>query len=238
MFDINKHKFYMLQILRDIYRNPVLSAVLGFKGGTACMFFYGLPRFSTDLDFNLLDVDKEKQVYEEIRKIVLKYGKIHDEAMKFYGPLIVLDYGAGERKLKIEISKRNFEDSYSVRNLLGIDIRVMDSANMLSHKLCALLDRTELTNRDIFDSWFLMEKRTPIVRRIVEERMGMKLENYLEKCVETLSSLTPNGLLNGLGELMDEEWKKFVRSRLLPETIQLLEFYRMFPLEAPDTITE
>lgn len=231
MFDINKHKFFMLQILKDIYTHPLLSAVLGFKGGTACMFFYSLPRFSTDLDFNLLDISKEKDVYEEIKKILLKYGKIHDEAIKFYGPLIVLDYGARTRKLKIEISKRNFEDSYSIHNLLGLDIRVMDSANMLSHKLCALLDRNELTNRDIFDSWYLMEKRTPIVRRIIEQRMGMSLEAYLDKCIETLSSLSSVGLLNGLGELMDETWKKFVRSKLLSETIQLLRFYRMFPIE-------
>lgn len=195
------------------------------------MFFYGLPRFSTDLDFNLLDISKEREVFEEIRKILLKYGKIHDEAMKFYGPILVLDYGAGERKLKIEISKRNFNDSYIIQNLLGIDIRVISSPNMLSHKLCALLDRNELTNRDIFDSWFLMEKRTPVVRRIIEERMGLKLEDYLDKCITTLSSLSSTGLLNGLGELMDEEWKKFVRRKLLPETIQLLQFYRMFPIE-------
>lgn len=221
----------MLQILRDIYKHPLLSAFLGFKGGTACMFFYGLPRFSTDLDFNLLDISKEIEIYQEIRKILLKYGKIHDEAMKFYGPILVLDYGAGERKLKIEISKRNFGDSYTIQNLLGMDMKVMDSACMLSHKLCALLDRNELTNRDIFDSWFLMEKRIPVVRRIIEERMGMNLEDYIDRCLVKLSSLKPMGLLNGLGELMDEEWKKFVRSKLLPQTIQLLQFYRMFPIE-------
>lgn len=231
MIDINKHKFYLLQILRDIYRNPLLSASLGFKGGTACMFFYGLPRFSTDLDFNLLDKSKEKEVYEEISKILLKYGKIHDEAIKFYGPIVVLDYGIGERKLKIEISNRNFKDSYSAKNLLGIDMKVMNESNMLSHKLCALLDRTELTNRDIFDSWFLMEKRTPVIRRIIESRMNMKLEDYLGLCIEKLSSLTSKGLLNGLGELMDDEWKKFVKNNLLKELIILLQFYQSFPIE-------
>ena len=52
--DVNRHKFYMLQILKDIYSDPKLSTALGFKGGTALMFFYNLPRFSVDLDFNLL----------------------------------------------------------------------------------------------------------------------------------------------------------------------------------------
>lgn len=231
MFDINKHKFYMMQILRDIYRNPALANVLGFKGGTACMFFYDLPRFSVDLDFNLLDVTKEKDVYEGIRSILLKYGKIHDEAMKFYGPIIVLDYGAGERKLKVEVSKRDFNDSYSIKNLLGIDVAVMNAENMLSHKLCAMLDRNELTNRDVFDSWYLMEKRTPVVRHIIEERMGMKMEDYIGKCIERLSDMPNTGMLNGLGELMDDEWKNFVKNKLLKETITLLQFYQAFPIE-------
>lgn len=231
MFDTNKHKFYMLQILRDIYKNPFLANNLGFKGGTACMFFYDLPRFSVDLDFNLLDISKEKEVYDAVREILLKYGKIHDEAMKFYGPILVLDYGAGERKLKIEISKRDFMDSYTLQNLLGIDIKVMNASNMLSHKLCALLDRNEMTNRDIFDAWYLMERRTPIIRRIIEERMNMPLEDYLGQCIQTLSSLPNSGLLNGLGELMDNKQKKFVRNNLLKETITLLQFYQAFPIE-------
>jgi hypothetical protein len=41
-----------------------------------------------------------------VRSILLNYGKIADEAKKFYGPVLVLDYGAGERKLKVEISNR------------------------------------------------------------------------------------------------------------------------------------
>lgn len=219
----------MLQILKDIYENPFLATSLGFKGGTACMFFYGLPRFSVDLDFNLIDINYEKEVYDSIRNILLKYGRIHDEAMKFYGPILVLDYGLNERKLKVEISKRNFQDSYDILNLLGIDMQVMKPEYMLSHKLCALLDRSELTNRDIFDSWFLMDKKTPIVRRIIEERMGMKVEDYLTKCIERLSGLTNKGILNGLGELMDNEWKLFVKEKMLKETITLLQFYKAFP---------
>ena len=64
MVNVNKHKFLLLQILKDIYSDVELSGCLGFKGGTALMFFYDLPRFSVDLDFNLLDLTKEKAVYE------------------------------------------------------------------------------------------------------------------------------------------------------------------------------
>ena len=57
--DYNKHKYFMLQILRDIYSDLELANALGFKGGTALLFFYDLPRFSVDLDFNITLPSKE-----------------------------------------------------------------------------------------------------------------------------------------------------------------------------------
>lgn len=82
MTDLNKHKFFMLQILRDIYSDLELANYLGFKGGTALLFFYELPRFSVDLDFNLLKPEKQEEVYQKVRAILLKYGQIYDEAQK------------------------------------------------------------------------------------------------------------------------------------------------------------
>jgi len=115
----------MVQILKEIYADIELANCLGFKGGTAMMFFYDLPRFSVDLDFNLLCNKKEDIVYTKVRKIILKYGNIYDEAKNFYGPLIVLDYGVGERKLKVEISNRLFDNHYETKNFPGINMKVM-----------------------------------------------------------------------------------------------------------------
>src|SRR5690554_1926623 len=112
MISVNKHKFFLFQILKDVYSDIELANCLGFKGGTALMFFYDLPRFSVDLDFNLLDTSKEQSVYLKIKNILLKYGKIFDEANKFFGMIIVLDYGFSERKLKIEISNRQWDNHY------------------------------------------------------------------------------------------------------------------------------
>ena len=194
------------------------------------MFFYDLPRFSVDLDFNLLVSDKEDVVYGKVRKILLKYGTIFDEAKKFYGPLIVLNYGFGERKLKVEISNRLFDNRYEVKNLLGINMKVMVQEDMFAHKLCALLDRNTITNRDIFDCWFFMQKQTPINKRIVESRMGLSLEEYLQKCIDHLESMSEKGLLQGMGELMDDSMKKFVQTKLRLEVIGLMNIYKKFPI--------
>lgn len=230
MVDINKHKLFLFRILKDIYDDKALSGIIGFKGGTALMFFYDLPRFSVDLDFNLLNLEKEEWVYEKIREILLKHGNIHDEAKKFYGIISVLDYGAGERKLKVEISNRSFNDRYEIKNLLGINMPVMVAPDMFAHKLCALLDRSSLTNRDIFDCWYFMNNKTALNKSIVEMRMEQTLSDYLQKCIDTLDGMSDKGILNGLGELMDEDMKKFVRTKLRTETISLLKFYQQFPL--------
>jgi len=68
MLNREKHQLIMGQILKDIYTNISISSLLGFKGGTCAYFFYDLPRFSVDLDFDLLEVNEKNQklVFEKI----------------------------------------------------------------------------------------------------------------------------------------------------------------------------
>lgn len=219
----------MLQLLKDIFSDALLSSLLAFKGGTATMFFHNIPRFSTDLDFNLLDPAKETEVHDRVRKIILKYGKIHDEAIKYYGIIIVLDYGIGERKLKIEISNRLYDNHYEIRNYLGLQMRVMVKEDMFANKLCALLDRTEITSRDVFDCWFFLKERTSINKEIVESRMRMPIEEYLDKCIASVQDISEKSLISGLGELTEGEMKNFVRHGLKDELISLLAMFKAFP---------
>ena len=230
MFSINRHKYFLLQILKDIYSDLELANYLGFKGGTALMFFYDLPRFSIDLDFDLLNAGREDLVFNKVHKIILKYGSIFDEAKKYFAPLIVLDYGIGERKLKIEISNRKFDNSYEIKNLLGFNVRVLSISDMFAHKLCALLDRNTTINRDIFDTWFFLQRQTPVNKGIIEFRMKVSFETHIENCIKQLESMKNKSLLDGLGELMEVDMKNFVRRKLLSETITLLKFYQKYPV--------
>ncbi len=228
--NITKHKSYLIRILKDIYDDVELGQALGFKGGTALLFFYQLPRFSVDLDFNLLQPEKQDLAFEKIRAIVLKYGEIHDEAIKHYGLVLVLDYGEGERKLKVEISNRQFDNHYEIKNLLGISIKVMTKPDMFAHKVCALLDRPFFTNRDLFDCWFFMQQQTPINKQIVEVRMKKPLADYLQDCIAHLEKMNDRNRLQGLGELMGDEMKTFVKTKLRLETIALFKTYAAMPL--------
>jgi hypothetical protein len=224
MIDINKYRFLIIQILKDIYSDIELSNYLGLKGETALMLFYDLPRCAVDLDFNLLEHSKEKLTLEKIKNILLKYGNIFDLAIIFFGQTITMSYGSGNRRLKIEISKQESDNRYEIKNILGISMRVMTVDNMFAHKLSDLSDSSAALNRNIFDTWFLLNKKIPINRFIVETRTRMYFKDYLQKCINKLESIESDELLlEGLEEFVNTRTKNFIITKLLSDTIDLLE---------------
>lgn len=227
--DKQKHKLYMAQILGLIFKDKDLCNILGFKGGTALMFFHDLPRFSTDLDLNLLDVEKLDLAYQKIRKILMRFGSIDDEAKKHYGAVMVLNYGKGERMLKVEISTRQHDNHYEMKTLAGTDIRVLTIPDMFAHKLCAMGER--LSPRDVFDVWFfLQQKRATINEQIIFDRTGKSVAEYALWCAERVRKASPKLLMQGLGEVVDDgRTKNFIRTKLIDETAQALQLFAAFP---------
>lgn len=227
--NFNKHRFLLSQLLLDIFSDVRLSSLLAFKGGTSLMMFYGLNRFSTDLDFNLLDETQMEFVHKILRGILLKYGTIDDEAIKFYGSILVLNYGVGERKLKVEVSVRQYDNHYEKKSLLNTDMNVMTVPDMFAHKLCALGER--VTPRDIFDVWFFLSKRCEVNENIVSLRTGKNIAQYIMDMADEVSSYSPKILMQGIGEvLQDSSSKTFVKNRLLSETSTLLNLFALNPL--------
>ena len=226
----NKHRFYLTQILADIYSDRELARCLGFKGGTALMLFHRLPRFSVDLDFDLLEPEKAGHVYIKVKNILLRYGEIHDEAQKFFGDLLALDYGHGERNLKIDISHRKYKNDYEINNLLGISVKTMKISDMFAYKLVALLGRNEIADRDIFDCWWFMSRQTPVKTVMIEELTQKTYSGYMQECIHAMENLPKRSLLYGLGELLEQDMKTFVRNKLRAEILTLLRFYKDFPI--------
>ena len=221
----------MMQVLLAIFRHPELCKLLAFKGETSLMLFHGLTRFSTDLDFNLLDASKTEYVFKELHRLLMKYGMIDDEAMKFYGPILFLNYEKGERMLKVEVSNREYPNHYDIRSLLGTDIRVMTLPDMFAHKLCALGER--VTPRDIYDVWFFLQNRTEINEEIVRLRTNLSVSEYAQQCADKVRGYSSRMLMQGLGEmLMDNQTKNFARKQLIPETASALELFAACPLIA------
>ena len=201
------------------------------------MLFHQLPRFSTDLDFNLLDSTKTENAFHKLHNLLSKFGKIDDEAMKFYGPLLVLNYGGGNRMLKVEVSTRQYDNHYEIKTLAGTDIRVMTLPDMFAHKLCALGER--VTPRDIFDVWFFLQKSTAINPNIVRLRTGKSVADYAVQCAESVRKTSPKMLMQGIGELIgNEKQKSFVKNHLIEETASNLELFSLSPILSDQPMTE
>ncbi len=223
MLDQNIHKIILLQILKDIYTNSSLGPVLGFKGGTAAHLFYGLSRFSVDLDFDLLNEGKEELVFEGIEKIVGEYGTIKEKHRKKNTLLFVISYEEKAQNIKIEINRRIFGSRYELKNYLGISMLVMAKEDMFSHKLVAMLERTKTANRDIYDVWYFLKHNWPINEGIVEKRTKLPFKDYLTKCVQFIESVSDRSILHGMGELLDEKQKDWVKANLRKDAAFLLK---------------
>ncbi len=211
MFDKDKHRVVMVTLLKAIYENEIAGPVLGFKGGTAALLFYGLPRMSVDLDFDLLDIRKENEVYQELKLLLPKYGKVVEAVKKINTIFFLLDYGFGERNIKIEISKRGLPTNYRQKNYLGIPMIVMVKESMLSFKLKALLTRKKVANRDLFDLWYFVSKNWQFDKKPAKKD--------IKEAIKKIEAVKENEILYGLGDLLEDKQKEWVKVSLKKELI-------------------
>ncbi|MCL5436663.1 MAG: nucleotidyl transferase AbiEii/AbiGii toxin family protein [Candidatus Dependentiae bacterium] len=224
--DIAMHKGVLLNLLKDIYGDAELGPVLGFKGGTAAYLFYGLPRFSVDLDFDLLDIEEAEAVFEKLKEILSEYGHVAEARKKrytFFYRLVYANKIENAYNIKVEVNKRNFGAHYEVKTYLGIPMKVMVREDMAAHKLVAMFERMGKTNRDVFDVWFFLKHNWPINGKIVQSRTGMSLKDFLLKCIEELEARSDRGILSGLGELLNAKQRSWAKEKLRSETIFLLK---------------
>lgn len=224
-----QHKNILIRVLKDIFTNSQIGPFLGFKGGTAVFLLYGLPRFSVDLDFDLLDPSKETIIFEQIKNILEQYGTIKQAQNKRYSLFFLLSYSdkiQDGQNIKVEINKRNFGSKYEIKQYLGIPIKVMVQEDITANKLVAMHERMGKTNRDIYDVWFFLQNNWPINKAIIEKRTSMDYQSFLKKCIDDLGNMSDRNILSGIGELLSEKQKAWVKSKLRSETIFLLELAR------------
>lgn len=226
MIDIDLHRVAFINVLRAIYSDPILRSCLGFKGGSAAMFFYDLPRFSVDLDFDLLDTHKKQPVFDRLKQLLPQLGNLIQAKDKKFTLFFLLSYRKGLRQLKIEISKRPGSAEYIPQNYLGISMLVMKREDMMTGKLAALLTRNRFATRDVFDLWFFLQNHWDINRQLLKEKTDMSLAQALSKVGKQIKGVKPTELLAGLGELLDNKQKSWVKEKLIPETLFQLRLYQ------------
>lgn len=214
MLNTDQHRTIMFNIIKDIF-NSDIGKYLAFKWWTATYFLYKLDRFSTDLDFDLLD--DSKHIDEELEKIVQKYWTI-----KKWNKL-TLSYGENDVNIKIDVNRTiRKNNNYEILDFYGTDIKVQDKWTIFANKLVALTERH--TNRDIYDISFFFNNSFPINEDIIQERTWNDLNTLLKKIKDKLEALPKEyKILDGLGEVLDEEQKKIVKNHLISSLIGIIQ---------------
>lgn len=152
----------------QIQRLDFMKEILGYvgdnfilKGGTALRFYYGLDRYSEDLDFDSIssnmDITKQLKKHKDFNS-----WKIYEKKVTQSSVRLTIDYGArtdlGIYPLKVDISGRDKIRLHN--NLLKYskinDINVYDIETLVDLKSLAFCQRDKI--RDFYDVGFLLEK--------------------------------------------------------------------------------
>lgn len=212
MLHVPKHEQVLKNILRDIYTNPNLQASLAFKGGTCLYMFYGLDRFSVDLDFNLRTGTFDDAA---LNAVIEKNLRVLDREHKRNTWFWLGSYEKAFQKVKVEVSKRDYPDRYINQDFYGLTVPTMEPSCMFAHKLCAITDRKKLQPRDLYDAHFMFSKNFDIDEEIIRLRTGKMTKEYLVDLIPLIEEkVTTNNVLDGLGELLTDQQKDSVRATL------------------------
>jgi len=227
MFDISKHRHILFELINGIYRSHI-GAFLGLKGGTMAYYFLGLDRFSIDLDFDLLDHSKKEIIIEELPFLLEEYGRIKEKADKKATILFVLNYENGGKNIKIEISKRMLKkEAYIFANFYGTDVLIMKPEFAFAEKLIACTQRNKIASRDFYDVYFYLKEGILPDKVSVEIGSEKDYRQYLQDLIIfTEKNLTDQNILHGLGELVNEKQKYWIKSNLKREILNRLAFLR------------
>jgi len=213
-FHQQEQHYIQTATLQAIY--TAVADQLIFKGGTALFFFYGLNRFSEDLDFTQtqpLDIEYITNTLSNIYSILNIPTDIKTEKNPAGPTIKVKTQGLLHNKplstttVKIDISNRNdilhpadIKEVIPIYNdLRPFNVPVMKKEEILAEKIRALIIRGKA--RDIYDISFLLKKGIPLDIQLINK----KLEYYnisfnKNMLIEKINAIQPlwNAELQGL----------------------------------------
>lgn len=217
MLNRETHRLVMFQIIKDIFASKIWK-YLALKWWTACYFLYWLNRFSTDLDFDLLE---NIEVDYSLNNILKKYWSIKN------GQKIILSYGEQDINIKIDINRNIWKSNkYEFINFYGNMIQVQEKSTIFANKLVALIERH--TNRDIYDVYFFLQNWFNVNEDIIFERTWWSLLSLYKKIIVKLEKFPTNyKILEWLWEILDPKQKIRVKNKLVSELIWIIKISMM-----------
>lgn len=175
-------EYLQARILRSLQEDGVFTRWV-FLGGTALRFLYSIPRYSEDLDFSTLEPMEDAGFRRTLRRIQATFDtegyssgvKMKEEKtvvsafIKFPGLLYELGlspHPSQTLSIKIELDTNPpagaMTESTLIRRHVTLNLHHHDKASLLAGKLHALLCRSWVKGRDLYDIiWFLTDRSWP-----------------------------------------------------------------------------
>jgi len=191
------------------------------------MLFYNLPRFSTDLDFDLLNNDgNTKDVIRTMTQLLSKKYDVKEQIEKYNTLFWLVSYGDGLTNIKIEVSTREKPfDTYDIKTLYGIKLKVSKIGDMIANKMVTATERAVTANRDLFDIHFFLSSIyvNNINYDIIKYRTGKEPVEFYTFLYGIVSNIENKNILDGLGEVLNDGQKDWVKSKLKIELLGLIQ---------------
>ena len=191
------------------------------------MLFYNLPRFSTDLDFDLLNNDgNTEDVIKTMTQLLSKKYDVKEQIEKYNTLFWLVSYGDGLTNIKIEVSTREKPfDTYDIKTLYGIKLKVSKIGDMIANKMVAATERAVTANRDLFDIHFFLSSIyvNNINHDIIKYRTGKEPVEFYTFLYDIVSNIENKNILDGLGEVLNDGQKDWVKSKLKIELLGLIQ---------------
>lgn len=219
------HEEFMIKILHGLFQSSI-APYLAFKGGTLAYFCYDLERYSTDIDLDLLDHRYEEEVKTEITALLSRIGEIKNITLGKELHRWIFRYDEQSANIKVELNKRDLTgNTYEYKEIFGQQIYCMDAMTMVSNKLVALGNRRY--NRDLFDTYFFRKQGFEYNAEVISLRTGKPIELYIQELIKEIPKhYTANTILSdGMGDVLTDQKKKWVKTHLVSDTIKLLQNY-------------
>ena len=149
--------------------------------------------------------------------------------IKKYTIFALLSYSDMDSNIKIEINTKNqiknIKSKYELKKYLGISMIVAKKEYLFAGKISALTMRTKTAMRDIYDINYFAKNNWDIDEEAVKSISNRDKKEQLLLYLEVIEKIKDNEIMTGLGELVKEEEKEWIRKDLREETIFMIKNY-------------
>jgi predicted nucleotidyltransferase component of viral defense system len=211
----------IIEVVQALSKSEV-GACIVFKGGTALKLFYGLPRYSEDIDYDSTGRVSPKDLVEKIKNVTAKKRwEITDEAVKYNTILVELRFSGPERNfhVKIEISTREKELSITPLSLRGVPVISLEPSVLMMEKLITFVKRQ--AGRDFFDAWFILNNAYPLDEGLIQKEFGNTAQFY-RRLLGIIKKADSKKIHRDTGKLLSLDHRNWIRSSFLKDFERLV----------------